>query len=214
MSRDLTAGMKTALEAGVVRPCLCGRLDIATDPVVAWTGPGTFAPSGTADAALNGQSFSPIEPFIDLSAIKEDQGIGGPVIITLSGHDLDETLLQQVVKDKRLWRGKDAWLWLALLDSTEAAVIDDPVRIKTGVIVGMSIHRTKDSSTVRVTIDEDLGNAKASPFRWLDHPRLFSSDTFGTWVTKLANKPRGFEKTDIGTSFVGSVGGGFGGFRF
>jgi len=82
--RDLTAGMSTGLSDRVVRPVLIGRLDIVTDPVIAWTGPGVFAPIGTGDTALDGQTFQPLAPFIDMSSIEEDQGIGGPVTLSLS----------------------------------------------------------------------------------------------------------------------------------
>ena len=197
MARDLTAGMQSALVAGTVRPTLIGRLDIVSDPVVAWTGPGIFAPTGTDDAALNGQTFLPVAPFIKMSNILEDQSIGGPVTLTLAGHDLDEILLRQVVRDKRAWRGKPAYLWLGLLNSNEYSVIADPVRIKTGVIINMIVTRTKDEHTIAVAIDRDLGNARSAPFRWVDHTRLFPSDTFSTFVRKLANKPSGLTSSDV-----------------
>ena len=197
MARDLTAGMTTALDGATIRPVLIGYLAIDTDPVISWTGPGVFAPTGTDDAILNGKTFMPMAPFVKMSSILEDQSIGGPVTLTLSGHDLDEELLRQVVNDKRAWRGKAAYLWLGLLNSDEASVVADPVRIKTGVITNMVVSRTKDDMTVSVIIDRDLGNARSAPFRWIDHPRLFSTDTWSTYVKKLANKPRGLEASDV-----------------
>lgn len=195
----VTAAMTTALQEPIVRPVLIIRLDIVTDPIIAWTGPGIFAPTDTGDAALDGQTFSPVAPFMDMSTINENQGIGGPVTLVATGHDLDEEILKQVVRDKRAWRGKKAWLWLGLLNSDENTVVDDPVRIKTGVIVQMLVDRKKDSASVSVVIDVDLGNAVSAPFRWIDHPRLFSSDTFSTFVVKLANKPQGLERSDVVT---------------
>lgn len=203
--RDLTAGMQTAVQAGVIRPVLIGRLDIATDPVVAWTGPGIFAPVGTGDAALDGQTFQPLAPFLEMSPISEDQGIGGPVTLSLTGHDLDEEALRQVVRDKRQWRGRKAWLWLGLLNADEKSVIAAPVRIKTGVIVGMTTLRNKETAEVRVTIDEDLGNARSAPYRWIDHSRLYPTDTFSAYIIKLANKPAGLESGGLPAS--GGAGG-------
>ena len=197
MSRTITAALSAALQLSTIRPVLIGRLDIATDPVYAWTGPGIYAPSGTADSILNGISFDPVAPFVSVSDIQEDQGIGKPVTMIFSGHDVDEELLIQVVRDKRAWRGKNAYLWLGLLDTNEYSVIADPTRIKTGVITQMKTMRTEETAVVEVIIDQDLGNAKSAPFRWLDHTRLFSSDTFSTYMIKLGNRPQGFEDMNI-----------------
>jgi hypothetical protein len=195
--RDITAGMTTALGAGVIRPVLIGRLDIASDPVVAWTGPGVFAPTGTGDAALDGRTFLPLAPFLEMSPIEEDQGIGGPVTLALTGHDLDEETLRQVVRDKRQWRGQPAYLWLGLLAADEKSVIADPVRIKSGVMTGMTVLRNKETAEVRVTLDADLGNARSAPYRWLDHSRIYPSDTFSAYIIKLANKPQGLTGADV-----------------
>ena len=195
--RDLTTAMSTALQARVVRPVLIGRLDIASDPVTAWLGPGIFAPTGTGDTALDGESFDPLGPFVAMDDIQEDQGIGGPVSLTLTGQDMDEDLLRQVVLDKRNWRGRDAWLWLGLLDNDQHSVVADPVRIKTGVMTKMQVHRGKDTATVSVTIDQDLGNARSAPFRWIDHSRLFPSDDWSVFITRLANRPQGLTSADV-----------------
>lgn len=195
--RDLTSGMVTGLEAGTVRPVLLGRFDILTDPLVAWTGYGPFAPTGTGDSALDGQTFFAMAPFMELSAIKEDQGIGGPTTITISGHDLDEELLRQIIRDKRQWRGRKAWLWLGLLNADEATVIASPARIKTGVMTQMVTSRDGEEASVTVTIDQDLGRAQGSFFRWLDHTRIFPTDTWSTFIVQLANQPGGFADSEV-----------------
>lgn len=189
--RDLTSGMVTALELGTVRPVLLGRFDVLTDPLVAWTGYGTFAPTSTGDPVLDGQTFFSMAPFFDLTDIKEDQGIGGPTSITISGHDLDEELLRQIVRDKRQWRGRGAWLWLGLLNADEATVVTSPARIKTGVMTQMTTSRSGEDASVTVTIDQDLGRARGSLFRWLDHTRIYPTDTWSTFIVQLSNQPGG-----------------------
>lgn len=198
--RDLTTGMSTALQAQTVRPVLIGRLDIVTDPVRAWTGPGLFLPNATGDTAMDGLTFEPLAPFIDLSPIQEDSGIGGPITITLTGHDLDAELLRQLVRDKRAWRLKKAWLWLGLLNDNQATVIPNPVRIKAGVITNMDVTRGPDSAVVRVTIDTDLGKASGIRTRTISHPVFFPLDTFSAFIVKLSNKPAGLTATDINPS--------------
>lgn len=197
MARDLHTNTVTALSGNVIRQVLIVRLDIASDPLTAWTGPGVFAPTGTGDAALDGQIFALAAPVVDLSNITEDRGIGGPVTLTVSGHALDEDLLRQVVRDKRQWRGRDAWLWMGLLTADQKSVISNPFRIKTGVITSITTVRQAGESVVTVTIDKDLGNAQSAPFRIQDHPRFYPADTFGTFMVQLANKPEGFTATDL-----------------
>lgn len=194
--RDLTASMSTAISESVVRPVLIGRLAITGDPVTAWTGPGLFAPTGTGDAELDGFTFDSVEGFVDVSSIKEDQGIGGPVTITAQAHDLDSTLLRQVVRDKRTWRGQPAYLWLGLLDEN-SLVVSHPTRIKTGVMTSMEVKRGRDGASILVTLDQDFGNARSAPFRVIDHPRIWPDDTFATFVQKLSNKPGGLERKDV-----------------
>lgn len=195
--RDITVGVVNSLSSGVVRPVLLGYLDIKDDPISAWTGPGVLAPAGSDDAVLNGQTFMPLAPFVNLSDIAEDRGIGGPATLTVTGHELDSPILQQAIADKRTWRGRRAYLWLGLMNDDEFTVVADPFRIKAGVMTKMSINRTADKATVDVIIDRDLGNASAAPYRWVDHVRLWPGDKFSAFVTKLANKPQGFTQADV-----------------
>lgn len=195
-NRDISSAMETGLQQGTVRPVLIGRFDIDTDPLKTWTGPGTFAPSGSNDAALNGQVFSPLAPYIEMTNIVEDQRIGGPVTLSVSGDDLDMPLLRQIIRDKRDWRGKKAYLWIGLLNADEYSVINYPVRIKTGFIVNISTARDQGTAIASITIDEDLQGARWGPYRWIDHERLFTGDTASSFIIKLSNKPQGFVNGD------------------
>jgi hypothetical protein len=203
MSRELTPTMETALAERSVRPVLIGRLDIVGDPVFAWTGPGIFAPTGSGDAALDGIIFDPADSFVNISAVTEDQGIGGPVTITATANAEDEPLLRQVVRDRRQWRGQPAYLWLGLLNADESAVLNHPTRIKTGVITNMIVNREADSVGIDVVIDADLGNSQSAPFRITDHRRFYPDDDFTRFMINLGNRPRPPER--------GSSGGGAGG---
>jgi hypothetical protein len=142
---------------------------------------------------MNGQIFGNMAPFLEVSNILEDQGIGGPVQLTLTGQDLDEPALRQIVRDKRQWRGRQAWLWLGLINADEATVIADPLRMKTGVMTSFIVNRTENSYSVTCVIDRDLGNSKAPPFRLIDHSDHVPNDTWSDFIIKLANKPEGFK---------------------
>ena len=190
-----TAQVQTALEAPIVRPVLIARFDIAVDPVLGWTGPGLFAPTGTGDAALDGQIFDPQEAPVEVSDFVDNQGIGEAVTITMSAVDLDQDVLRQLVRDRRNYLGRKAWIWFGLLDDTEAAVLPDPERLKTGVIVSMSRRRLNGEEVVDIVIDEDLGGRSGSELRIIDHTRFHAGDTFSSFVLKLVNRPSGVRAT-------------------
>ena len=196
--RDITPLMADDLQEAVVRPVLIVRFDIVTDPLTAWTGPGTFGPTGTNDAALDNQVFLSMAPIVGVSNITEDQGIGSATTITVSGHDLDEDLLQQIVRNRNKWRGQNAYLWLGLLMPDEHSVRANPMRIKTGVMTQMTVSRAKNEAVVIIEVDKDLGRAKSAALRWIDHQRIFSTDTWSAFIFDLMNQPEGFTNTSLG----------------
>ena len=194
MSRDLTSSMQTAIESPVIRPVALAYLDIASDPIAMWTGPGPFQPTGSPDGVLNAKTFQPSAAFADMSEIQEDEGIGGPVTILLQGSSLDEPALRQLVRDKRQWRGRRAYIWLGYLNENLYAVHEWPVRIKTGIMVAAEVRRGTEEVSIQLVIDEDMQNAKTAAFRITDHARIHPTDTFSSFVTELANKPNGLER--------------------
>lgn len=194
--RDMTTAMQNQLEGRVLHPVVIVRLAIVNDPVHAWTGPGLYAPTGTGDAELDGFIFDPVEGGVDMSDVQEDQRTGRPTVITHTAHDLDEVLLRQVVRDKRAWLGRGAFIWFGAL-TDEKDVVADPTRIKTGVMTEMEVRREGDQDVITVTIDVDVRNAGAPAFRILDHPRIHSTDTFATFMAKLSNKGSRFTDRDV-----------------
>lgn len=208
--RAMTAAAQAQYKSSFIQPLLIGRLDILNDPVFGWNGYGFYAPTGTGDAALDGFMFEPMDAFIDMSDIQEDQGVGKPLNLTVAGHDLDEGLLRQVVRDKRSWLGRKAYIWAGLLNDEKTAVAD-PTRMKTGVMTSMEVRREAGQSIIAVSIDVDTRNVGAASFRILDHPRLVVGDTFSSYMIKLANKGARFTDRDInpiapGGRFIGTGG--------
>ena len=199
------AATQGALESRVVTPVLILRLDILTDPLTAWTGFGTFAPSDTGDTAMDGQVFVPAAPVVEMSDISENQGIGDSVTLTIAGNHIDLPLLRQIVRDRRQWRGRDAWIWIGLLDEDKASVYTSPIRVKTGVMTQMTVDRKPTNATVTITIDKDLGRAKGAPFRWVDHPRLYPTDTWSSFIIALSNRPEGLTNTNLNTNYSGGT---------
>jgi hypothetical protein len=197
MTRPMTSAMSTALGSKTIRPVVIAYLDIASDPIAMWTGQGTFVPTGTGDAVLNGKMFYPEQAFADMSDVSEDQGIGGPVTVSLKANALDEDALRQVVRDRREWRGRAAYIWMGLYSEGFGSVIADPIRIKTGIMTQVVVKRAAGDVSIEITIDTDLQNAKSAPFRWTDHARIYPTDTFSAYVHELANKPAGLERQNL-----------------
>lgn len=192
----MTVDMQTQLKSGVVHPVLIGHLEIQNDPISMWTGPGLFAPTGTGDAALDGLIFDSAEGVLDMTDIQEDQSTGRATVITAQGQDLEVELLRQVIRDKRAWLGRPAFIWMGLLIN-DNSVVANPTRIKTGVMTEMEVRREPDGDVVMVTIDVDTRNAGAPAFRLIDHPRYWDTDTFSTFMAKLSNKGARFTDRDI-----------------
>lgn len=192
---DITQAMKDASEKRIFQPVVIAYLDVQGDPISMWTGNGDFMPSGTSDPVLNGKVFLRSESFADISEIETNQSIGGPVTISLKANDLDESALRQVVRDKRLWLGRKAYVWLGLYDDDAKQVLSDPIRIKSGIIAGADISRNEGNTSLNFTIDSDLQNARGAEFLLISHPNAAPGDTFTSFMLDLANKPNGFQRS-------------------
>lgn len=204
---DLTNDMQAAVQLKTFRPVVIAYLDILGDPIAMWTGNGDFAPSGGADPVLNGKVYYRSESFANISEIQQDESIGAPVVITLKANDLDESALRQVVRDKRRWLGRKAYVWLGIFDEDGKTVLSEPFRIKTGILTEAQIIRSTGEAALQFSIDSDLQNARSAALRYVEHQNIFEGDTFSAYMVDLANKPGGFIRGALGG---GGSGGGDG----
>lgn len=202
---NITQDMKDASGKRIFQPVVIAYLDIQGDPIAMWTGNGDFMPSGTSDEVLNGKTFLRSESFADISEIETNQGIGGPVTISLKANDLDESALRQVVRDKRLWLGRRAYIWLGLYDDDAKQVLSDPIRMRSGIITEAETPRSSNVTVLNFTIDSDLQNAKGAEFLLISHPNAAPGDTFTSFMLELANKPNGFQRPRAWGIGVGST---------
>lgn len=202
---DITQDMKDASEKRIFQPVVIAYLDIQGDPIAMWTGNGDFMPSGTSDEVLNGKTFLRSESFADISEIETNQGIGGPVTISLKANDLDESALRQVVRDKRTWLGQRAYIWLGLYDDDAKQVLSDPIRMRSGIITEAETPRSSNVTVLNFTIDSDLQNARGAKFLLISHPNAAPGDTFTSFMLDLANKPSGFQRPRAWGIGVGST---------
>ncbi len=183
--------IETVLTASVVRPVHVGFLDIDTDPIRGWTGPGTFAPSSTGDTDLDGETFLSAEGAVEISNFQEDQGIGASLSVTFAAGDMeDEVLFQELVVDQRLFQGRKAKFWLFFLTPDESGVLADFELLFNGIMVSAATARQSGSpSTITIICDQDTQKAKVAPTRWIDHTRYYPADTFSTFMVALTRSP-------------------------
>lgn len=190
---DLTPAMQTAAEADVLSPVIIARLDFEGDPLTVWDGPGIFVPTATGDAALDGQTFTSVGNLGQISNIVSTDGISDPLTAALSGVDIDDPLLRQIIRDKRAWRGREAWVWMGFIDMTDPdrPIVIHPIRLKYAYMTKISTNRDRETGVVTVIIDEDLDRAQGHIYRYADQRNYFPTDTAGDFMHQLANSPTG-----------------------
>lgn len=193
----IASPMQSALEARVLRPVFIGALDIESDPLYVWTGPGLFAPVATGDALLDGFQFWPVDGIINISDAIENTTSGSAMTITAAAADIDAPLLRQIIRDQRQWHMRRATIWIGMLADDDMTVIANPVRLKTGVIKDLQMSAAAgaaNSGVVNLVIDVDRGGAVGRGMTFADHPALWDGeDTLGNYVQKLANRPAGLQ---------------------
>lgn len=186
--RDLDPATEAAVDASIVYPAWLFRLDIEGDPVIVWTGARDYTPTGTGDPALDGFTFERVGNIGDIGNIVDGRGGSQALNLRLPGVDLNDDALKQVVKDKRKWQFRQAWVWIATLDANYN-VVGVPFRVKTGRMDRMNVGKGRKGSYVNLVIEShqayasEVGNQKYSELRDFD-----PTDTSQNYVHDLANR--------------------------
>lgn len=175
------------LTAATVRPVTVGFLDFQSDPVYGWDGPGAFAPTGTGDSDLDGNTFLSVEGAVAIGEFGEDLGLGRPISVSFAGGEFDdEVVFQQLVVDQRLFMGRKAKFWRFFMSADESAVQDDFETLFNGVMVGAELTRQPGSpAIITVHCDQDTSKAQRLPARWMEHQFYNSGDTATTFLNSL-----------------------------
>lgn len=155
-NRPLHPATAAAIGQNVVYEGWFIRLDIEDDPVQIWTGGYDVTFAGTDDAALNGIAFEGRGVIGGIGEIVDGAGGSQSVKLTLAGVDLEDEALKQVVFDKRRWKRRQAWLWVATLDENYQ-VVGTPFRVKTGRMDKMRVGQGRGQNYVEVTIESHQG---------------------------------------------------------
>ena len=179
--------LEDVLQAPVVRPVYIGFFDIKSDPIRAWTGPGTFAPTNTGDADLDGFTFGEAIGILQVSDFSENQGLGDDWSVTFAVGDEELNPFTQMVVDRRVFLGRKAVVWRGFLLDDESGVAPYIERVFAGVMTGASMERKPGSaSVITLTCDQDLQKARQSPTRWIDHQFFNPGDTASSFLPTLS----------------------------
>lgn len=207
MARDMSASMQAEVIKSTIRSVWIVRLDILGDPVYAWTGRGLFQPSGTGDAALDGNTYIGLGPIQAINDIEDTEAGSQRVTLQLPGIDLNDDLLQQIVVNSNKWQFRQAWIWYGLLNETYN-VIANPARIKTGRMDQMQVSHSGITGTVLVTVESHQSYAsQALGSRYIQQKDIDSTDKSQDFVHDLANKQPGIGIVNARPGSFGGFGG-------
>lgn len=177
MSLSLPAAMTARAQDIVQRPVIAIYLDVEDDPISAWTGPGTFAPVDTIDAALNGKVFDSLgsAPVLSLGPVSQSAEGVSDCIIEFASAGLNSEGTLQFLRDRRRFQGRKAYVWWGYLDSDykNASVS----RYATGVMKQLTITPSPEEAQVQLTIGRDTRLLNAVPRYLIRHSEIHPGDT-------------------------------------
>jgi len=220
MARTMDVATIAAQESQVVREAFIVRLDIDGDEFLAWTGLGTYTPSGTGDNAIealvNGTDAATYTGVAALGAIDSitdgNQGTRA-VTLTLSGVSLAEDVAKQIIFEARKWQFRRGRIWGINLDENGVPV-GNPWRIRTGRMENMQYKRGGDDGEATISVDlEGYISYTQEPLfsRYSEQKDLDATDTSQDFVHELANLDPTSSDGPSGHAGRGGRGGGGGG---
>ena len=167
MSRDLSAGVQSAIEATQVQPFLLFEGQFATDYVRVWTGYG--------DLTWNSQTWVGVGTFGGVSAIQESAEIqASGVSVTLSG--IPSEFISLALQESR--QGKSGKVYIGFLDASND-IVADPYMIFEGKLDIPSIQEEGELSTITITYESrliDLQRPRETRFTDQEQKREYEGD--------------------------------------
>lgn len=149
MSRNLTSGVQTAIEATQVQPFLLFEGLFSSGYVRMW--------SGYGDIVWDARTWTGVGSLMGISAVQETSEIqANGITVTMSGIPSD--LISLALQESE--QGKSGKVYLGFLD--ESGVIADPTMIFEGKLDIPAIQEDGETSTISVTYESRLINLQRS----------------------------------------------------
>jgi len=179
MSRDLTAGMQTAIAAETVRPVALVKITLDTDTILVH--------SGVGDIVFNGDTYLGVGNFGDITEIKESESIA-PTQVSVSLSGIPPEYLSFAMDED--YQGREAFIYKALLDENHD-LIADPVLAFRGRCDYSDIQLGA-TATVQLTIQSRLADWNRPKIRRYSHEDQqldYPGDLSLEFVPQMVEKP-------------------------
>ena len=150
MSRGLSAGVKTELNATGVRLGLFTEINFLSGPVYLWSGIQDTVTSG--DSPLPDATWLGTGALLSIAPSTESSSLrASGASITLTG--IDPVYISLALSEAR--QGKDVNAWLVFLNSSDA-IIADPIQFFTGRFDVIKISEGRETATLTVNAESRL----------------------------------------------------------
>lgn len=187
MSRDITAGVQSAISATEVQPIIFFEGSFSSGSVYVW--------SGYGDLIWDGNTYSGVGTLGSISSVSESSEISAKGI-TVSMSGIPSDLISLVLSDVR--QGAVGKIHLGFLNSSNS-LIDDPILMFEGKLDVPSIQEGGDTSTITLSYESrliDLQRARESRYTNEDQQRAFAGDLGCEFVASLQEKQITWGKAD------------------
>lgn len=181
MSRDLSTGLETAVQAPSISPIGLVEMQFGSGTVRFWTGRGPLVVDGetyTGTGTLG--KISSIEETTELKAVSVDlelSGVPANVLTIANGED---------------WQGRDVIIKYAALQQSgnRLTLVDDPFQIFKGVMDRMTLVDGRESVVTISAESKQIDLERRSPRRYTseDQRAEFPEDAGCDAVASLQNK--------------------------
>ena len=179
MSRDISAGVQSAISATEVQPIILFEGSFASGTVYVW--------SGYGDLVWDGDTYLGVGTLGAISNVSEASEISAKGI-TVSMSGIPSSLISLVLGDVR--QGAVGKVHMGFLNSS-GVVIDDPILMFEGKLDVPSIQEGGDTSTITLSYESrliDLQRAREGRYTNEDQLRAFPGDLGCAFVASLQEK--------------------------
>jgi hypothetical protein len=179
MSRDISAGVQSAISATEVQPIILFEGSFSSGTVYVW--------SGYGDLVWDGNTYLGVGTLGAISNVSEASEISAKGI-TVSMSGIPSSLISLVLGDVR--QGAVGKVHMGFLNSS-GVVIDDPILMFEGKLDVPSIQEGGDTSTITLSYESrliDLQRAREGRYTNEDQLRAFPGDLGCAFIASLQEK--------------------------
>ena len=182
MSRDLTAAMETAIDAGVFYPVGFVELDLDSAPVRLWTGIG--------NKSWDGKTWTGTGTLGSIGSIAESVNTPSSGLqLSLSG--IPSEFVSMALAEN--YQGRQCSVWFGALDNLDDQnIIADPTLLYRGRMDSQPLDDGAETAVITVVVENrmvDVRRPNEARQTNEDHQRIYPGDTGFRYVANVAETP-------------------------